>query len=255
MKGQMLLEPAPFNAVNRLEKRESASDRHQRIYEIIRERISLLHYPPHTVIGETELASEFNISRTPIRRVLQRLHFEGLVDIRNGIGTVVTDIDIKTMKEVYDLRMYLTELISELSPRAITPAHIQAMEALLTRTRSMYDERNSEAYGRLCNELHDVLISLIGSVPLREITDNLYYRSARIWITFLPNLIWNEIISEQEIETSEMISAMKRDDIRGVVQVRRLYLHCTLTRISDYLKGAGSFSVSPIRSIQSDQHN
>ena len=231
--------------------RETVGDRHQRIYKTIRERISLLYYPPNTVIGETELAGEFNVSRTPIRRVLQRLHFEGLVDIRNGVGTVVTDIDLKTMKEVYDLRMYLSELIAELSPREITKDHLQAMEVLLERTKTMYDQRDSVAYGRLCNELHEVLISLIGSVPLLEITDNLYYRSARIWITYLPNLNWNEIISDQELETSEMFAAMKRNDLRGVVQVRRFYLHCTLSRISDYLKSSGSFRVSTI----SPKHN
>ena len=72
------------------------------------------------------------------------------------------------MKEVYDLRMYLSELIAELSPREITKDHLQAMEVLLERTKTMYDQRDSVAYGRLCNELHEVLISLIGSVPLRE---------------------------------------------------------------------------------------
>ncbi len=246
MPEQSLVDLHSLNSVTGPGGRETAGARHHRIYRVIRERISLLHYPPHTVIVETELADEFNVSRTPIRRVLQRLHFEGLVDIRNGIGTVVTDIDIKTMKEVYDLRMYLTELISELSPREITGEHINAMESLLARTMHMYDERSSEAYGRLCNDLHEVLISLIGSIPLREITDNLYYRSSRIWITFLPNLKWNEIISEQELEISEMISAMRRDDIRGAVQVRRFYLHCTLTRISDYLKVVGRISVSPL---------
>ncbi len=248
MKEQTLIDSHQLKPCGDPLARESSNDRHQRIYQTIRERISLLQYPPHTVMAETELAGEFKISRTPIRRVLQRLHFEGLVDIRNGVGTVVTDIDIKTMKEVYDLRMYLTELISELSPCEITGEHISAMEALLERTRSIYDARSSEAYGRLCNDLHEVLISLIGSVPLREITDNLYYRSARIWITFLPSLDWNDIISEQELETSEMIAAMKRNDIRGVVQVRRFYLHCTLTRISDYLKGTGTIAFRPIRS-------
>ncbi len=251
MKEQILAEAQAMHSSAAPLAKESANERHQRIYEAIRERISLLHYPPYTVISETELAAEFSVSRTPIRRVLQRLHFEGLVDIRNGVGTVVTDIDIKTMKEVYDLRMYLTELISELSPREIAGEHIGAMEALLARTKLMYDERSSEAYGRLCNNLHEVLISLIGSVPLREITDNLYYRSARIWITFLPNLIWRDIISEQELETSEMLAAMKRDDIRGVVQVRRFYLHCTLTRISDYLKGGGRITVSPLKPVAS----
>ena len=246
---QSSIEPQAISLENARSVKESANERHQRIYQVIRERISLLHYPPHTVIGEIELADEFDVSRTPIRRVLQRLQHEGLVDIRSGVGTVVTDIDIKTMKEVYDLRMYLTELISELSPRMISNEHISKLEALLSRTKLMYDVPDSQAYGRLCNELHEVLISLVGSTPLREITDNLYYRSARIWITFLPNLVWSDVIHDQEMETAEIIAAMKRNDIRGVVQVRRYYLHTLLTRISDYLRGVGHAPVSPMKPI------
>ena len=58
--------------------RETVGDRHQRIYKTIRERISLLYYPPNTVIGETELAGEFNVSRTPIRRVFAAFAFRGI---------------------------------------------------------------------------------------------------------------------------------------------------------------------------------
>ncbi len=222
--------------------RETSGDRHNRIYRTIRERISLLIYPPNSVIGETELAGEFKVSRTPIRRVLQRLHFEGLVDIRTGVGTVVTDIDLKTMKEVYDLRMYLTELSAELSPSEIEAVHIDAMENLLVRAENLHGRRDAMGYARLCNDLHELLISLIGSVPLREISDNLYYRSARIWISMLPNLDWNQIVTDQVLETSEMLAAMKRNDLRGMVQVRRFYLHCVLTRISDYLQGNNATS-------------
>ncbi len=228
------------------ERRVTATERHSRIYSTIRERISLLEYPPSTVIGENELAKEFGVSRTPIRSVLQRLNFEGLVDIRNGVGTVVTDIDLKTMKEVYDLRMYLTELVSELSPLEISDQHILGMEKLVSKAKAMHAKRDLQGYGRLCNELHEILISLIGSAPLKEITDNLYYRSARIWITFLPNLDWNQVISDLDLEISEMLAALKRDDLRGAVQVRRFYLHSLLTRISDYLKGS---STNPLGSI------
>lgn len=221
--------------------RERSDDRHLRIYRIIRERISLLHYPPNTALSETELAEEFVVSRTPIRRVLQRLHFEGLVDIRNGIGTIVTDIDLKTMKEVYDLRMRLSDLMAELSPRDVTEVQLTTMDSLLERTKALHGAPDSDAYGRLCNDLHEVLISMIGSAPLREITDILYYRVARIWFTFLPDLDWSAVISDQEAEISEMLAAMRRGDLRRVGEVRRIHLNGILCRVSDYLtSGSGA---------------
>lgn len=217
--------------------RETSDDRHLRIYRLVRERISLLHYPPNTALSETELAGEFGVSRTPIRRVLQRLHFEGLVDIRNGIGTIVTDIDLKTMKEVYDLRMRLTDLMADLSPRTVTEEQLAAMEALLARTKELYGNSDPEGYGRLCNDLHEVMMSMIGSAPLREITDVFYYRVARIWFTFLPDLDWNGVITDQETEVAEMLAAMKRGDLRRVAEVRRIYLNRILSRVSSYLTG------------------
>ncbi len=99
--------------------KESSGQRHERIYKQIRERICLLQYPPGTILSETELAAEFEVSRTPVRRVVHQLHFEGLVDIKNGVGTIVTDIDLKTFKDIYDLRMRLSEMMGELSPAPV----------------------------------------------------------------------------------------------------------------------------------------
>ena len=69
------------------------------------------------------------------------------------------------MKEVYDLRMYLTELVSELSPLEISDQHILGMEKLVSKAKAMHAKRDLQGYGRLCNELHEILISLIGSAP------------------------------------------------------------------------------------------
>ncbi|MEZ5475956.1 MAG: GntR family transcriptional regulator [Thiolinea sp.] len=45
----------------------------------MRRRICLLDYPPNTRLREEDLASEFGVSRTPLRRVLGHLESEGLV--------------------------------------------------------------------------------------------------------------------------------------------------------------------------------
>ena len=216
-------------------KQENTEQRHLRIYKAIRERISLLQYAPGTVLSEVELAKEFDVSRTPIRRVLQRLHYEGLTEVRNGVGTIVKDIDIKTLKEIYDLRMHLAELMGELSPTEFTDSQLKALQQLLKQAKALRGTHDYEAYARVCNDLEEVVLSMIGSAPLREITDMLYYRVSRIWFTFLPHLVWKEMVTFQEKEISSMIDAVKRNDIKGVGQIRRIYLHGILTYLSNYL--------------------
>ena len=216
----------------------SSSQRHERIYKLIRERICLLHYPPGTILSETELAAEFGVSRTPVRRVVQQLNFEGLVEIKNGVGTIVTDIDLKTFKDIYDLRMRLSEMMGELSPAPVTDALIEAMEQLLARTRAMRGSPDIENYARINNDLFEILLALTGNGPLRDTSEHLYYRVARIWYTFLPDLDWGRSIDAVEAEMSEMLEAMRRNDVLAVGRIRSGYLHDILTRVGEYIGGA-----------------
>ncbi|MGB1009551.1 MAG: GntR family transcriptional regulator [Thiolinea sp.] len=214
---------------------ENAEQRHVRIYKTIRERISLLKYEPGTVLSEAELASEFAVSRTPIRKVLQRLHYEGLTEVRNGVGTIVTDINLKTLKEIYDLRMRLAELMGELSPAVLTDEHSAALEQQLEKVRALHGTHDYEGYARLCNDLEEIILTMIGSEPLREITDLFYYRVSRIWFTFLPQLDWDEMVAFQEKEIISLLDAVRRNDMKGVGQIRRIYLHGILNYVSGYL--------------------
>src|SRR5215212_2740 len=93
-----------------------ARERFERIYGTIRDRICLLEYEPGMRLGEEELAREFGVSRTPIRRVLSRLETEGLLESRHGVGTFVTTIDFGNLMQVYQFRMELAELIGKLDP-------------------------------------------------------------------------------------------------------------------------------------------
>ncbi len=214
---------------------ESGAARFDRIHAVLRDRICLLDYPPGTLLSETALAEEFGVSRTPIRRVLHKLDFMGLVQIRNGIGTIVTDIDLKTFKETYALRMRLAELMGELSPVEITPDHIGRIDTLLARARALRKDRDPDEFAAITNDLQKMLADLTGNEPLRETIDLLYFRVARIWFTFLPQLGWDDMVSDQLSELQELKSVMECNDIRGVGQARSRHLQRMLTRIGRFL--------------------
>ena len=219
-------------------RRETQTERFNRIYKAIRERISLLEYAPGAVLNEGLLAQEFGVSRTPVRSVLQRLSYEGLVTTRNGIGTIVTEVDVKTFKDIYALRMRLAEDMGVLSPVSPRPEVIEELRRLLQRARDLGEAApDYTAYARLCNDLHEQLLQLSGNLVLREITDLLYYRAARVWLAFLPNVDWKEALRNLESEIADTIRALEMDDMQGVGNVRRQYLYALLKTIGRYFVG------------------
>lgn len=213
----------------------SADERQRSMYEIIRQRISILHYPPGMMINETQLATEFGVSRTPLRRVLQQLSYEGLLEIRNGVGTRVTDIDMKTFKDIYDLRILLAETMGSLSPNWATDRHRETLDELIARAEDLRGRRDIEGYAHLANDLSALICDLIGSAPMREITDLLYYRVARIWYTFLPNLDWDDVVEELLGELKGLSAALASSDLGTFGKVRATYLRWMLKKVSRYI--------------------
>ncbi|MFD1510518.1 GntR family transcriptional regulator [Lacimonas salitolerans] len=63
------------------------------IADAIRKRICLQPQDEQSLLLEGVLADEFGVSRTPVRQALQRLAYEGLIDVRTGVGSVVSPLD------------------------------------------------------------------------------------------------------------------------------------------------------------------
>ena len=59
------------------------------------------------------------------KSIAQKLKFEGLVTIKNGVGTIVTGIDMKELKDIYDIRMMLIGSIDKFSTNNIQPYHVR----------------------------------------------------------------------------------------------------------------------------------
>lgn len=215
----------------------NADQRQRYMYESVRQRISILRYPPGMMIKEIQLASEFGVSRTPLRRVLQQLSYEGLLEIRNGVGTRVTDVDMKTFKDIYDLRILLAETMGSSSPNWITDRHRRTVNKLIARAEHLSGPGDIEAYAQLSNDLEALVCDLIDSEPMREMTDLLYYRVARIWYTFLPNFDWQEVSEEALGEIKDLSDALTSNDLGTFGKVRATYMRWTLKKVSRYISG------------------
>ena len=209
----------------------SARERFERIYRILRDRICLLDYPPGSHLSEEELAQEFQISRTPVRRVLARLESEGLVQSVHGVGTLVTDIDIEELQQVYHLRLELALLIGKLSPIPRTATDLDRIRALIQRCDDDMLNPDQRAFLRLNMDFFYELTAMTGNLPLREISERLYFQVARVVLKLMPQLGLVEEFVAFRREMMEILAAAEIGDWESIGHIRRAHISMSFRRM------------------------
>jgi DNA-binding GntR family transcriptional regulator len=212
-------------------------ERFERIYKTIRDRICLLEYQPGERLGEEELAREFEVSRTPIRRVLSRLESEGLLESRHGVGTFVTDVDIDALAQVFQLRMELAELIGKLDPIPRSEADLARVRKILTRCDDLLKAPDAKVYAQINMDFFQELGAMMGNAPLREISERLYYLTTRIWLKSVPHLNFRDEIIVFRREVADILAAMELGDLEAVGHIRRSHISMSVKRMKRYPDG------------------
>jgi len=221
----------------RQERVDTPSERRFRaIFHILRERITLLRYPPGTILDIDDLAVEFEVSRTPIRSVLQQLAHLGLVISRHGVRTSVAPIDFQMLREDKSFRSRLAELIGELSPLPPGDTSIELIRDAECECRKLIDDANLESFARIDIKVHDSICNLIGNRQLLRVYDDLYYRTARAWFYFLPKLDWHAEVSVFLQDISARRQAMERGDTRAVGFLTRNAISAVLIRLDTLIR-------------------
>ena len=210
--------------------------RFETIYKALRRRIVLLDYPPGTRLDVAALAKEFDVSRTPIRTVIQRLENEGLAITRHGVGTSVTDVDVYQVRDVWSFRLQLAELIGRLNPRPGRVAVIEQLERLHDVCQALNSASPSRDFALVDVKLHDFKCNLIGNSNLLRTYDEMYYRSVRAWFLWVPRLDFEVEQAALSADISQTMNAVRRDDVAAVGYITRNALSEGLYRLDTLIE-------------------
>ncbi|WP_259774114.1 GntR family transcriptional regulator [Aliiroseovarius crassostreae] len=210
-----------------------ARDRFEILHLELRNRICMLDYAPGTRLSETELAEEFGVSRTPLRRVLARLEDEGLVHSVHGVGTFVTDVNIEELAQTYQLRMELAELVGKLSPKQPDAALSVRLSDLSHRAKALVQNPEPRAFAQLNLEFFLARLQLTDNAPLREISERLYIQTTRIWLkSFFASIIdLNEEIGVFAREVDEVTAAIELGDLQAAALIQRAHISMSYSRM------------------------
>lgn len=211
--------------------------------EIIR-RICFLDYPPGCQLKEAELAVEFGVSRTPVRDAISRIKHLGLVETRNGVGTVVTVLPRQQIEQVYEMRLQLATLIGTVSPHAITQQDLARMDALLDDAIALQAAFDARRYVELNDQLQILIADLIGNALLRSFWRQAYFQAASTWYG-VASRAGDGVAASLVQEIQEMKHAMERGDIAAVGFIQRVHIGYGYNRIIEHLFAEDDTSAAP----------
>ena len=206
------------------------------IYNQIRNRILFLEYQSGQILNEKVLADEFGVSRTPLREVLCRLEWEQLVRILPRSGTMVTEIEFHKMVNIFQVRLEVEALAGRLAAEMMAPSHLESLEQLEKDCETLIDQRNQKGLAMIDFALRRILYDAGNNQVLRDISNQLYSLTFRIWFVIMGHGDWTEevLAMTEEIRATRSIlsrrnpiefgEARKSLLLRHVERIKRKFL-------------------------------
>jgi DNA-binding GntR family transcriptional regulator len=205
--------PVP-NEIVPLDRR---SARHA-VFDLLRSWIEEGTLEPGEIIKDSELALRLGVSRTPVREALQILEQQGLVEMRPGRLTRVTEVTAEDAALVHPPLSALEALAAELgTPRAV-PAHIEALREHNSELLSALNASDPLGARDADRAFHGVLIELADNPYLAAALETLLVHARRLEGIYFRNA---RLGRESYEEHERIISAVDAGDAAAAAELTR----------------------------------
>lgn len=159
------------------------------IYTVLRDKIINLSLPPEMPLVEKEIASIFNISKTPVREALIRLENDRLVNIIPKSGSYVTSISLERYIEACFIRVTLESgCVKRLAERGISLSQQVKLKSLIIEEQQVRESESTDNNERghppgfEINELfHRTLFEYAGILGAWQLLDSSKAEMERVW--------------------------------------------------------------------------
>ncbi|EMS80102.1 MULTISPECIES: GntR family transcriptional regulator [Desulfotignum] len=194
------------------------------MFNILRDRILYMEYQPGQILNENVLAQEFEVSRSPVRNVLNRLEWEQLVRIIPRTGSMVTEIEFNKIMHVFQVRFECEVLEIQLAANQLNDSHRIVLKTIKERCAALFDNKDRKALVAVDTDLRNMIHEAAGNPVLKEISDRLYAQTFRLWYGAMDKGDWNEEVSSMVEEIRKLSDLIPGRDTKAMGAFRRKVL-------------------------------
>ena len=195
----------------------SAEDIRQRLAT----RIISSELSPGTPLDETALATEFSVSRTPVREALRLLAASGLVQQRPHATALVAKPDEATLAGMFEVMGYLEALCAGLSAAHMAHAERHSLQRLHTEMAEIVRSGDTAVYAKANERFHSAIYDGAHNDYLAEMT-----QSTRQRLQPFRRAQFNTLgrLSQSHGEHGDVVLAIMRGDRRGAEEAMQRHI-------------------------------
>jgi DNA-binding GntR family transcriptional regulator len=118
----------------------------EQVYDILRERIIERQLRPGAKLDLAAIQAELAVSRMPVTDALRRLELEGLVTVRNRVGSFVTPLSATLYEEIFEARNMIEYWVTPKIILHISNNDIEELRHLLEETSRLVNGVTDETF-------------------------------------------------------------------------------------------------------------
>ena len=191
------------------------SDDH--IYDQMLDAILEQRLSPGTKLSEDVLGEIFGVSRTVIRKILQRLAHEKVVKILPNRGAYVSEPTPEEARDVLDARKVVEAGIMRRVIKNRTAADIKLLQSMLKEEAVSIEKGEHSKWVALSGDFHLALAKIAGNHSLADYLRELVSRTSLIHVQYQSNKMGNQSCSCDE--HGDIIEAIITRDEEKAVQL------------------------------------
>jgi DNA-binding GntR family transcriptional regulator len=155
-----------------------------RAYRALERMIVTLELPPGSVATEGTLIDKVGLGRTPVREAIQRLAWEGLVEVRPRAGLAIAPLHPADWLRVLDARCGVEEVLARSAARYATPRTAGQLHGAARAMQEAVADGNVVAFLEADKALDEALAAAADNVFAVRLAAPLQTHSRRFWFRY-----------------------------------------------------------------------
>jgi DNA-binding GntR family transcriptional regulator len=178
-------------------------------YRAIKRDIIHCAVDPGSQVTEAQLAVRYGLGRAAVRTALSRLHHDRLVQVLPRAGYRIAPITIKSVRDLFQIRMLLEPAAVRMAAGQIDLAMLDRLDQLCQASYRLGDQESAHRFLRSNTELHVSIARASGNERLTQMITGLLEEMERL---FHLGLMLRDRNAEMYHEHHDLIEALRAGD-------------------------------------------